>query len=76
VRHTKNADRTAAMTKHEAIGAMRNGEKVTHPNFTGREWMKLTSLWYEFEDGVLCPPGEFWALRDSNSWQEGWSIVS
>jgi hypothetical protein len=64
------------MTKYEAIAAMRNGEKVTHPNFTDSEWIKLTGFRYEFEDGVVCPRGEFWALRGSNSWQEGWVIAS
>jgi hypothetical protein len=63
------------MTKNKAIAAMKNGKKVTHDNFSKCEWLKITGCLYEFEDGVLCPPGEFWALRGGNSWQEGWSLV-
>jgi len=64
------------MTKDEAIDAMREGKKVAHRHFTGEEWVKETGTRYEFEDGCMCEPREFWAHRVHSSWVDGWSVVN
>ncbi len=64
------------MTNTEAMGAMRDGHKVRHQSFTLDEWMKETGRLYEFEDGCLCEPDEFWRFRDGDEWLVGWRLIS
>lgn len=63
------------MTKAEALEAMKAGRKLTHISFCGSEWVaRLSAGLYEFEDGCVCRPQEFWRGRTGDSWQSGWSI--
>ncbi|MBM7070930.1 hypothetical protein JQC92_02590 [Shewanella sp. 202IG2-18] len=63
------------MTKDEAIKLMESGEKLTHESFTSNEWVKgLGNGMLQFEDGCLCPSGEFWFTRKDEWWLTGWSI--
>jgi hypothetical protein len=64
------------MNKQQAITAMKSGEKVTHRDFTPREWIKDTGLKYEFEDECTCSYNEFWQLRKGKNWEDGWKIYS
>lgn len=63
------------MTKDEALKAMKQGKRIRHISFTKEEWMRLSGINIEFEDGCKCHPREFWAFRDSPSWDYDWSIV-
>lgn len=63
------------MTKDEAIQAMEQGHKVTHRYFSADEWMRLAGRLYEFEDGCLCDPDEFWPDREEG-FDDGWSIYT
>lgn len=62
------------MTKTEAIEAMKNGQKVTHTNFCGSEWMTMRGSKIEFEDGAACSEREFWYFRKDESWETGYSL--
>jgi hypothetical protein len=61
------------MTKEEAIQAMREGKKVTHRHFTSKEWMKISPGGFEFEDGVIVKPYQFWEIRGED-WETDWEI--
>lgn len=60
------------MTKHEALEAMRSGEKVTHNLFTSDEWATMKGGVITTEDGVIHP--NFWAYKTKPCWETGWSI--
>lgn len=60
------------MDKEQVIKALREGATLTHDWFSPDEWMKQTGLLYEFEDGCLCEPDEFWRYRTDESWNTGW----
>ena len=63
------------MTKEEAIKAMSEGKKVRHRYFSSDEWMtQLPNGDYLFEDGVICPPEEFWQWRADTEWSDGYEI--
>ena len=63
------------MTKEEAIKAMSEGKKVRHRYFSSDEWMtQLPNGDYLFEDGVICPPQEFWQWRTDTEWGNGYEI--
>jgi hypothetical protein len=62
------------MNKEYAIKAMKEGKKVTHRHFTPDEWITVKGGYYEFEDGCLCTPDQFWSLRIDGSWSENWSL--
>jgi len=62
------------MIKKEAIKALKEGKTLTHRYFTDEESMKQTGHLFEFEDGILCEPKEFWAFRDDECWETDWSI--
>lgn len=62
------------MDKQQAITAMHDGYKVAHSGFTSDEWMRKIGHLYEFEDGCLCEPREFWRHRTDSIWLEGWKI--
>jgi hypothetical protein len=64
------------MTKQEAIEAMRAGKKVTHEWFTPDEWMTMQGGLIHLEDGVKCPPSEFWRWRTDSSWNDGYSLYN
>lgn len=62
------------MTKVEVLVAIERGEKVAHSGFTPDEWMKKNGNDYEFEDGCICTPEEFWRWRTEYYWESGWRI--
>lgn len=63
------------MNKQEAIKALDNGERLTHTYFTTEEWVEKVGSVYIFEDGVDQWPVEFWAMRTSMGWDNGWGVV-
>lgn len=64
------------MKKDAAVYEMlKNGKKIAHSSFTPEEWVKYSEGWYEFEDGCMCEPREFWNFRKDESWNTGWHIV-
>lgn len=64
-----------ALTKDEAIKAMREGKRVRHKYFASDEWMALTPTGqYKFEDGNVCPILEFWQYRKGDEWKNNWFI--
>jgi len=63
-----------SMTANEILAELTNLKKVTHNLFAKGEWMKLNGFELEFEDGCTCPLHEFWAIRQDEYWQTGWSI--
>ena len=66
----------AKLSKNDAVYAMlHDGAKISHESFTSKEWMKYSNGYYEFEDGNLCEPSEFWSYRSDDGWKSGWSIV-
>ena len=62
------------MTKEEAIKAMSEGKKVTHWCFSINEWMTMKDGMIALEDGVVCPPKEFWQWRTDTVWNDGYEI--
>jgi hypothetical protein len=64
------------MTKQEAIQAMQQGKKVTHQYFTPDEWMTMEDGLIILEDGVRCKPFEFWQWRNSEKWEDGYSMLN
>lgn len=62
------------MTKNEAIEALENGKKVTHYLFDPEEWMEMVHGLIVFEDGVHCTLEQFFKIRHSNQWDDGYSI--
>ena len=69
-----SSEQGGVMTKDQAIKAINSGLKLTHTHFTPDEWMKDSTVGYEFEDGCKCTEEQFWFDRDSDSWLDGWSI--
>jgi hypothetical protein len=65
------------MTRTEAIQAMEGGQKVQHRYFSDDEWMLSNGYgMYEFEDGAMCSPVEFWMDRKHDDWNDGWIIFN
>lgn len=58
------------MTAFEAIAAMQEGKKVTHPHFEDGEWATMRNGAVVTEDNVVHP--NFWAYRTDESWRSGW----
>lgn len=63
------------MNKQEAIEALNNGEQLTHTIFTKEEWIIKIGENIVDEGGYLCHSDLFWADREEEYWNEGWSIV-
>lgn len=64
------------MTKQEAINAMQEGERITHYLFSSHEWMTMKHGYIVLEDGVVCPPSEFWKWRTASLWDDGYEVWS
>lgn len=62
------------MDRATAIKAMREGKKVTHKYFTPEEWATQEHGEIVLEDGVRCQPSEFWRYRQTQLFNDGWSI--
>ena len=64
------------MNKQEAIEAMQEGKKVTHQHFSPNEWMTMKDEMILLEDGVVCPPKEFWKCRADSAWDDGYELFN
>ena len=64
------------MNKQEAILAMKEGKKVTYKYFSPNEWMAMKDGMIVLEDGVICPPEEFWKLRADSRWDDGYELFN
>lgn len=65
------------MTKEEAFKTAKNkGVKITHGYFSFDEWLKVSpdGQTLTFEDGVKMSIRDFFTLRMSKGWSEGWEI--
>ena len=65
------------MNRREAREALSSGKRVSHKNFTADEWVENSDNdhKYIFEDGVKQFKAEFWSMRGSSSWTDGWRII-
>lgn len=64
------------MSLSEAQELLNQSKKVRHRFFTDNEWMKkISSTYYEFEDGVICLISEFWKYRQDESFKIDWYEV-
>jgi len=64
------------MNKQEAIIAMQEGKKVTHRYFSTDEWMTMKAGMIVLEDGVICPPEEFWQWRTDPCWDSEYELFN
>ena len=64
------------MNKQEAILAMQEGKKVVHRYFSPNEWMTMKEGMIVLEDGVICPPKEFWQWRIDPVWNDGYELFN
>lgn len=62
------------MTKEEAIQAMKEGKKVTHPYFSKDEWLTMDGNKIYLEDGCSCWSYDFWVNRKGFGWDNGYSL--
>jgi len=62
------------MSKEEAIQAMREGKKVTHPFFASDEWITMDNGKVLCEDGCRHNAYEFWLIRTHAGFLAGWEI--
>lgn len=62
------------MNKEQALQAMREGKKVTHTYFEEHEWMTIVGYKIQLEDNVVISIEEFFKYRDTEDWNEGYSI--
>lgn len=63
------------MTKEEAKNSLEQGKVLTHLYFEKYEWVKKNASGkYEFEDGATIDPDLFWKDRQSDGWDDEWSL--
>lgn len=62
------------MNKQEAISALRQGKKLTHRSFTGKEWIQGEGLMLTTEDGYSVTIEEFMSYRSHSAFDDGWSL--
>lgn len=75
VRFTDQPDNTFDWM--HAIEEMKKGNKVTHRLFLYEEWVMLKpgdSNMVLFEDGNEMPQSEFWAQRETETWNTHWAL--
>ena len=65
------------MTKKQAIKAMVNGRKVTHPIWRKGEYiyMDKKTMGLVDEIGQRFNWNWFWMLKEAPKWQKNWKIV-
>lgn len=62
------------MTRAKAFELMRKGVKITHTHFHPDEWMIMKGNIIIFEDGYQMFMNDFLKFRNSESWQDGYSV--
>lgn len=62
------------MSKQEAIEAMKQGKKVFHRYFDKDEWITMQGLYIVTEKGHRIFQDMFWADRNREGWDDGYSI--
>lgn len=62
------------MTKQQAIAAMREGKKVTHPFFYPDKWITMRGYMIVTEEGFETPEHEFWKYRTDPAFDTDWHI--
>lgn len=66
-----------AMTKDEALAAMKKGQRVTHAYFLPSEWMTMTKSGQIItEDGITQDAEEFWTYRSGDGWNQNYSLTN
>lgn len=61
------------MNREEAFQAMRDGNKVTHRNFSEDEYYEMKRGVIYAEDGVNHT-STFWSTDDNNWREDGWTV--
>jgi hypothetical protein len=71
-----NEPEQAVMSKEQAIEAMKEGKKLTHPYFTREEWVTMnpSGTQITMDDGVKILAYKFWQDRTVPGWNENWTI--
>lgn len=64
-----------AMTKKEAMLAMKLGERVTHEYFLKNEYIRLEESKVIDENGFSFKECSYWQLRTDESYDNGWSVI-
>ena len=62
-------------TKSEAIALMQEGFKVRHNLFEPHECIRISDVNIITEDGYSCSIDDFFAVRTSKMWENGYSIA-
>lgn len=62
------------MTIEEAKTAISKGEKVTHNYFSSDEFITMKGGVLIDENDYYLDWDEFWLLRDTVNWKNGWEI--
>lgn len=64
------------MKQYEAITEMRKGNRVTHSSFLDGEFISIDKhgLLVD-ENNITLDWDTFWANRNSETWENNWSIV-
>jgi hypothetical protein len=65
------------MNRIEARVALAAGKKITHDTFNPNQWIqayKEHHTHYTNEKGKTCLTGNYWALKNGELWDRGWSV--
>lgn len=64
------------MNKRDAISRLISaGERVRHRYFSDEEWIEFTDGKLYDENGYELDWDEFWSLRNSEAFEDGWETV-
>ena len=60
------------MNRSEAIKALADGKRLSHPDFSPKEWVEKRGPFYVFEDGIQLSELHFWIPRSGEMFDKGW----
>ena len=60
------------MNRSEAITALANGKRLSHPDFSLEEWVEQQGSLYVFEDGVQMSQLRYWMEHSGEAFDDGW----
>lgn len=61
------------MTRKEAMtSAISVGKPIRHRSFSKDEFIRYKGNELVDEEGTILPQQEFWAIRSSSFWENGW----